>query len=358
MSDTQPLQKMSESTRPLPLGAVRMRRLRRTETLRSMVRETILVPSRLVLPLFLEEGTGRTTTPIESMPGVSRLTVEAACSKVGEAMELGVSSFALFPRIPDARKTPDAREAWDNKNLACKALKTLRDKFPEACLIADVALDPYSSQGHDGLVGAGPHGRPEVLNDKTVTALCKQAIVQADAGADVIAPSDMMDGRVGAIRLALDSTGFEHVVILSYTAKYASAFYGPFRDALDSAPVKDPNVPGDKHGYQLDPANIRQALREATLDIQEGADILMVKPAIHYLDVIRELRAHCDLPIAAYHVSGEYAMLRAAAERGWLDYEKCLNEALVAIARAGADIILTYGALDFAKQCHRGAGHG
>jgi porphobilinogen synthase len=306
----------------------------------------------------LEEGAGRSATPIESMPGVSRLTIEAACSKVGEAMELGVSSFALFPRVPDTRKTSDAREAFDAKNLACRALKTMRDKFPEACLIADVALDPYSSKGHDGLVGSGPHGGPEVLNDETVAALCKQAVVQAEAGADVIAPSDMMDGRVGAIRHALDSAGFEHVVILSYTAKYASAFYGPFRDALDSAPVSDPTIPRDKRGYQLDPANIRQALREATLDIQEGADILLVKPAILYLDVIRELRANCDLPIAAYHVSGEYAMLRAAAERGWLDYEKCLNEALLAIARAGADIILTYGALDFAKQVRRGVGHG
>lgn len=343
---------------PLPVGAIRLRRLRRTETLRSMVRETVLVPSKLVLPLFLEEGAGHSATVIESMPGISRLTIEAACSKVAEAMELGVSSFALFPRVPGARKTPDAREAFDANNLACRALKTLRGKFREACLIADVALDPYSAHGHDGLLGVGAHGRPEILNDETIAVLCKQAVVQAEAGADVIAPSDMMDGRVGAIRRALDNAGLEHVVILSYTAKYASAFYGPFRDALDSAPVSDPNIPRDKRGYQLDPANIRQALREAALDIHEGADIVMVKPAIFYLDVIRELRVNYNLPIAAYHVSGEYAMLRAAAERGWLDYEKCLHEALVSIARAGADIILTYGALDFAKQYRRGASHG
>jgi len=330
--------------RVLDLGARRPRRLRRTPVLRALVRETHLGPEHLVLPVFLVDGPGVRREPIEAMPGVARHTIESALELAHEALELGVCSLALFPKIDDHRKSPDAAEAFDPESLVCRALRRLRREVPEACLIADVALDPFSSLGHDGLVIEG-----EVRNDLTVSALCRQARVQAEAGADIVAPSDMMDGRVGAIRRALDAAGFESTAILAYCAKYASAFYGPFRSALDSAPVERIDVPRDKATYQMDPANAREALVEATLDVEEGADILMVKPALPYLDVLARLRAHVDVPLAAYHVSGEYAMLRAAAERGWLDYERCLAESLVAIRRAGADVIFTYGALDFAR---------
>ncbi len=337
---------------PLPPGAIRPRRLRRTKTLRALVCETMLPPSRLVLPVFLEEGKGSVASPIDALPGVNRYSLEASLGFVEKAIQLGVSSFALFPKVPAERKTPDAREALSPENLVCRVLSRMRREFPESCLIADVALDPYSSHGHDGIVGEGPYGRPEILNDKTVAILCQQAIVQAQAGADVVAPSDMMDGRIGAIRLALDQAHLEHVSILSYAAKYASALYGPFRHALDSAPVNDPKIPPDKRGYQMNPANKREAIREARLDIDEGADIVMVKPAGMYLDVIAALRGVTDLPVAAYQVSGEYAMIRAASERGWLDYRAGLKESLISIARAGADIILTYGALDYATWWH------
>ena len=331
--------------RPVALGARRPRRLRRTPVLRGLVRETHVRPEQLVLPIFIVDGHGARREPIEAMPGVFRHTLESAVELGREAADLGVQSFALFPRIDDGRKSPDGAESRNPNTLVCRALRALRRALPGACLIADVALDPFSSHGHDGIVLGG-----DVQNDLTVAALAAQAVVQAEAGADVVAPSDMMDGRVAAIRHALDARGLEHAAILAYCAKYASAFYGPFRSALDSAPVEAEDVPRDKQTYQMDPANAREAEVEAALDVAEGADILMVKPALPYLDVLARLRAAVDVPLAAYHVSGEYAMLRAAAERGWADYDRCLAESLVAIRRAGADVIFTYGALDFARR--------
>ena len=253
--------------------------------------------------------------------------------------------------IAPERKTRDAREALNPDNLLCRAVRALKDALPEAYVATDIALDPYSSLGHDGLVS--PEG--VVLNDETVDVLAPMAVLHAQAGADMVAPSDMMDGRVAAIRAALDAAGQTHVAILSYTAKYASAFYEPFREALDSAPVTAPNVPGDKKTYQMDPANAREAIVEAMLDESEAADILMVKPALPYLDVIHRLRAVTALPIAAYHVSGEYAMIKAAAERGWLDERLCMTESLLGIARAGADLIFTYAAIEYARWVHDGA---
>jgi porphobilinogen synthase len=257
---------------------------------------------------------------------------------------VGVGAFALFPAIDPALKTRDAREAVNPDNLLCRAVRALKRELPAAFAITDVALDPYSAVGHDGLVAGGV-----ILNDETVDVLAEMSVVHAAAGADMVAPSDMMDGRVAAIRTALDAVGHTHVGILSYTAKYASGFYGPFRQALDSAPVAAPDVPPNKKTYQMDPANAREALVEARLDEAEGADVLMVKPALPYLDVITRMRAVTDLPIAAYHVSGEYAMVKAAAQRGWLDERQGMTECLVAIARAGADLILTYAALEYAR---------
>jgi porphobilinogen synthase len=242
-------------------------------------------------------------------------------------------------------KTADGKSGLDENNLVCRTIRAIRLAVPEACIFTDVALDPYSSVGHDGLVS----DEGIVLNDETVDVLAEMSLVHARAGADFVAPSDMMDGRVGAIRAALDSEGFTHVGILSYTAKYASAFYGPFREALDSAPVDAPNVPKDKKTYQMDPANAREALVEMMLDEDEAADMLMVKPGLPYLDIISLLRRETELPIAAYHVSGEYSMIKAAAERGWLDERPCMTESLIALARAGADIIFTYAALDYAR---------
>lgn len=325
-----------------PPGMRRPRRLRRTETIRRLVRETVLPPDRLVLPIFLTESGEHADEPIEAMPGVSRHGIEHAIDFAQQAAALGIRSFALFPKIDQSKKTPDGAEACKDDNLICRALRRFRDTLPDACLITDVALDPFSSLGHDGIVKDG-----EIVNDATVEILCRQALVQAEAGADVIAPSDMMDGRVGAIRRTLDAHGYDHVIILSYTAKYASAFYGPFRAALESAPTD--NAPKDKTTYQMDPANAREAFTEAQLDVEEGADMLMVKPALPYLDVITRLRATCDLPIAAYHVSGEYAMIKAAGERGWLDAGPAMIESITACARSGADIVLTYAALEYAQ---------
>lgn len=328
----------------LPLPTRRPRRLRRTEAVRGLVRETFLPPARLVQPVFLIDGTAR-EEPIPSMPGQVRLSIDRLIAVCEEAMELGIHAFALFPAIEPRKKTRDAREAVNPKNLLCRALQQLRETVPEACLITDVALDPYNRLGHDGLVS--PAG--EILNDQTVELLAKVSVLHAECGADLVAPSDMMDGRVAAIRAALDAAGHQRVGILSYAAKYASAFYGPFRDALDSAPVDQPNVPRDKRTYQMDPANAREAMLEAALDEAEGADILMVKPGLPYLDIITRLRQRTNLPIAAYHVSGEYAMLKAAEERGWLDGQACLVESLTALARAGADVIFTYAAMDYAR---------
>ncbi len=333
-----------EKTPELPRPERRPRRLRRNPVIRGMVRETRLTPDRLVLPLFLMDGQNK-SEPIGAMPGHARLSIDLAVGKCHEALELGVGAFALFPAIHPSLKTPNAREAVNPENLLCRAVTAIKQAVPDAYVITDIALDPYSSLGHDGLISdAG-----EVLNDETVDVLAHMAIVHARAGADMVAPSDMMDGRVAAIRAALDGAGASHAAILSYTAKYASGYYGPFREALGSAPVEAANVPCDKKTYQMDPANSREASIEALLDEAEGADILMVKPALPYLDIISRLRATTELPIAAYQVSGEFAMVKAAAEKGWLDERACMTEALLGIARAGADVIFTYAALDYAR---------
>ncbi len=327
----------------LPRPWRRPRRLRKNAVIRGLVRETRLTPDRLVLPLFVIDG-DNVSQPIGAMPGHARLSIDLVIAKCQEALALGVGAFVLFPAVDPALKTPDAAEAVNPDNLLCRAVRAVRDAVPEAYFVTDIALDPYSSMGHDGLVVDGV-----VVNDETLDVLAQMAVVHAEAGTDMVAPSDMMDGRVAAIRTALDDAGATDVAILSYTAKYASGFYGPFREALDSAPVDAEDVPQDKKTYQMDPANSREALVEALLDEEEGADILMVKPALPYLDVIRRLRMATELPVAAYQVSGEYAMLKAAAEKGWLDERTCMTETLVSIARAGADVIFTYAALDFAR---------
>ncbi|MFV1995272.1 MAG: porphobilinogen synthase [Verrucomicrobiales bacterium] len=328
---------MSEPSKPshkLDLPR-RPRRNRRSEVIRGLVRESSLGVEDLIYPLFIHAG-GQ-DEEIVSMPGCTRWSLDGLLGEIEEASALGVRALVLFPAIDESLKTPRAEEAWNPSGLIPGALERIRAEFPDMVLVTDVALDPYNSDGHDGVVG--PDER--ILNDVTVEILCNQALSHARAGADVVAPSDMMDGRVGAIRAALDTENFEDVSILAYTAKYASAFYGPFRGALESAPKS-----GDKKTYQMDPANLREALREAKLDTAEGPDILMVKPAGPYLDVIRRLRDECTLPLAAYQVSGEYLMIKAAAARGWLDEDRIIRETLIGIRRAGADMILTY----FAKQ--------
>ena len=321
---------------------LRPRRNRASPARRALVRETILTPADLVLPLFVHDGP---LEPIPSMPGCARMPIADIIETATTAASLGIPAVALFPRIRDADKNPRGTASLDPDGLVPRTVRALKDALPGLTVITDVALDPYSSDGHDGLVQG-----PRILNDETLPLLARMAVVQAQAGADLVAPSDMMDGRVGAIRDALDDAGFTDVGILSYCVKYASAFYGPFRDALDSAPR--PGRPSDKLTYQMDPANVREALREVALDEAEGADVLMVKPGLPYLDVIRAVREASHLPVAAYHVSGEYAMLRAAASHGWLDYERCLLESLVCLKRAGADMIFTYGAIDAARRLH------
>jgi len=321
---------------------IRPRRNRKSAAIRDLVRETEVTPGHLIYPLFLQEGWKNTS--IESMPGCQRWSLEGLLKEAGEAHALGVPAVVLFPRIPDKLKTSKAEESFNPAGLIPRAIKALKKAHPTLMVITDVALDPYNEDGHDGLVAKD--GR--ILNDATVSVLCKQALCHAKAGADIVAPSDMMDGRVAAIRAALDGSGFEDVSIMSYTAKYASAFYGPFRGALDSAPKS-----GDKKTYQMDPANAREAIREALLDEAEGADMLMVKPAGPYLDIIAKLRAATTLPIAAYQVSGEYLMIKSASAAGWLDEKKIVAESLLGIRRAGADMILTYFAKDFAKSLSR-----
>ena len=331
----------TQTTRSVTLSLIeRPRRLRRTEAIRRMVRETRLSVDQLVAPLFVVEGHG-VRQEVPSMPGQYRLSIDELVREARELHALGIPAVALFPALDESLKTPDGREALNPDGLYPRAIRAVKEAVPELLVITDVALDPYSSDGHDGIVRDG-----RILNDETVEILARMAVVQAQAGADIVAPSDMMDGRVGAIRQALDEAGFTEVAILSYTAKYASAFYGPFRDALDSAPRHRPGVPPDKKTYQMDPANAREALRELRLDLEEGADMVMVKPALPYLDVIYRVRQAADVPVAAYQVSGEYAMLKAAALNGWLDEKAAVLEALTAICRAGADVILTY----FAKQ--------
>jgi porphobilinogen synthase len=306
--------------------------------MRAMARESFLTPANLVLPLFLREGRGE-RTPIASMPGQARLSVDLAVELAREAYELGVSAVDLFPALSDDVKDPRGSESTNPEGLMQRAIRALKRELPELMVCTDVALDPYSSDGHDGVVIDG-----RIDNDVTLPILAAMAVSHAEAGADVVAPSDMMDGRVRAIREALDDAGHTQVSILSYCVKYASAFYGPFREALDSAPKS-----GDKKTYQMDPANLREVEREVRLDEAEGADILMVKPGLPYADVIRRVRELTTLPVAVYHVSGEYSMLKVAAERGFLDYERCLMESLMCLRRAGADVIFTYGALDAAR---------
>ena len=310
--------------------------------MRRLLRETRLSPDDLVLPAFVQEGEGL-RTPIDSMPGHARLSIDLLVELARETESLDIPGIALFPVLPDDQKDPRGSQSTKPDGLLQRAIRSVKTAVPGLLVITDVALDPYSSDGHDGvLVGE------RIDNDETLPILAAMAVAQAEAGADVVAPSDMMDGRVQAIREALDTAGHTEVAIGSYCTKYASAFYGPFREALDSAPRA-----GDKKTYQMDPANARESLRELALDEAEGADWVMVKPGLVYADVIRLVRDHTALPVAAYHVSGEYAMLCAAAERGWLDYDACLLESLLALKRAGADVIFTYGALDAARLLAR-----
>ena len=314
----------------------RPRRLRRTEAIRSLVRETALRPDDLVYPMFVTEGEKK-REPIGSMPGQFRFSVDELVAECQEVQDLGIPAVNLFGY--SAEKDDQATRAYDPEGLVQRAVRALKEEVPGLCVQTDVALDPYTEHGHDGLVIGG-----EVANDESVEVLCRMAVSHAEAGVDWVAPSDMMDGRVGAIRRALDQAGFTQVGILAYSAKYASCFYGPFRGALDSAPRK-----GDKKTYQMDPANGREALREIELDIEEGADVVMVKPALAYLDVIARVREAFDVPVAAYNVSGEYGMILAAAEKGWVDREKAVLEVLTSIKRAGADMILTYFAKEVAE---------
>ena len=319
---------------------IRPRRNRQNEVIRSMVRENFLSPAQLIAPLFVIEGKDQ-NIPIKSMPGYARLSIDQLVIEAKELYSLGVKSVALFPAISDSLKTPEAREAYNSDGLNARAIRAVKEALPGMMVMGDIALDPYSSDGHDGLVDPITG---EILNDATLEVLAMQAICEAKAGVDIIGPSDMMDGRVGYIREALDREGFHNTMIMSYTAKYASGYYGPFRDALDSAPKK-----GDKKTYQMDPANGDEALREASLDEAEGADILMVKPGLPYLDIIYRLKQNFTLPIAAYNVSGEYAMVKAAAQNGWIDHDKVMMENLMCFRRAGADIILTYHAKEAAR---------
>ena len=319
----------------------RPRRMRRDAFSRRMMRETTLTPDDFILPVFVLDGEKR-EEPVPSLPGVSRKSFDRLAHDAEACLKLGVPAIALFPVIPPSLKTPDAAQAWRPDDLVPRTVRALKARFPELGVITDVALDPYTSHGQDGLIDATGY----VMNDETVDALVKQALCHAEAGVDMVAPSDMMDGRIGALRRALDDVGRQRTRILAYSAKYASSFYGPFRDAVGSAA----NLKGgDKHTYQMDPANSDEALREAALDIAEGADMVMVKPGLPYLDIVRRVKDEFGMPTAVYQVSGEYAMLKAAAQAGWLDERPCVLEALTGMKRAGADAILTYFALDASR---------
>ena len=322
----------------------RPRRMRRTASLRALASETEVLPQHLIQPVFVIEGEGAPEA-IDSMPGILRLSIKDTVAECRELHGLGISGVALFPKIDESLKSDDGREALNPNTLVLRAIRAIKAAVPELTVIADLALDPYTEHGHDGLWDAAAH---DLVNDATVEVLTEMAVLAAEAGVDMVAPSDMMDGRVGAIRSALDDNDFEKTAIMAYSAKFASALYGPFRDAVGSASsAGSHNL--NKRTYQLNPANRREALVEIALDEEEGADVLMVKPAGPYLDIIREVREETELPLAAYQVSGEYAQIMAAAEKGWLDLERCRNESLLAIRRAGADIILTYFAKAFAQ---------
>jgi porphobilinogen synthase len=323
---------MSELTR-------RPRRNRKSEAIRALVEETKVTTDDLIFPLFLVDGKNQ-KVEVNSMPGIFRLSTDLMLKEVEACLKLGLRAFDIFPAVEDQHKDKHATKSYDSNFFYLQALREIKKQFPEACIMTDVAMDPYSSDGHDGFVKDG-----KILNDETLEILGKMALAQAETGIDILGPSDMMDGRVGYLRSVLDKNGFIEVSIMSYTAKYASGFYNPFRDALDSAPKF-----GDKKTYQMNPANRTEALIEAELDTNEGADFLMVKPALAYLDIIRLLKDNSALPIAAYNVSGEYSMIKAAAQRGWLDGERVMKESLLSIKRAGADIILTYFAKEFAQS--------
>ena len=316
----------------------RPRRNRKSANIREMVAETNLNKQDLIYPLFIVDGINK-KQPIKSMPNCFRWTIDLLLKEIEACGKLGINNFVLFPAVENHHKDKKATYSYNSNNFYLKAIETIKNKFPEFTLMSDVAMDPYSTDGHDGLVIEG-----NIDNDKSLEILCKMALAQAEAGIDIIGPSDMMDGRIGAIREILDENQFTNTSIMSYTAKYASAFYGPFRDALDSAPKH-----GDKKTYQMDPRNKSESLIEAELAELEGADILMVKPALSYLDVIQTIKKKSNLPVSAYNVSGEYAMVHAAAEKGWLEYNQTFIEVLTSIKRAGADIILTYFAKDFAR---------
>ena len=317
---------------------IRPRRNRKSPAIRNIIRVTTMCVDNLIYPLCIVDGKG-VKQNVGSMPGNFRWSLDTLLPEVEECMKLCLNSFVLFPALEEALKDSTATYSYDDANFYLKAIREIKKQFPEACLMSDVALDPYSSDGHDGFVQDG-----KILNDETLPILAKMALAQAEAGIDIVGPSDMMDGRIGYIREELDAAGFDQTSIMSYSAKYASAFYGPFRDALDSAPKA-----GDKKTYQMDPANKYEAILEAEIDVAEGADFLMVKPALCYLDIIHILKERFDVPISAYNVSGECAMLHAAAQNGWMDYDKAMQEMLLSIKRAGADVILTYFAKDFAK---------
>jgi porphobilinogen synthase len=319
---------------------VRLRRNRRADWARRMVRENVLTTDDLIWPIFVIDG-AKTRVPVPSMPGVERLTVDQAVREAERAAKLSIPCIALFPFTEPTLRDPDGREAVNPDNLVCRAMRAIKKEVPQIGLLCDVALDPYTSHGHDGLLRDG-----EILNDETVAVLVKQALVEVEAGCDIIAPSDMMDGRVGAIRQALDAAGRSDVQIMAYAAKYASAFYGPFRDAVGSSVT----LTGDKRTYQMDPGNTDEALREVELDIAEGADMVMVKPGMPYLDVLWRVKEAFGMPTFAYQVSGEYAMLMGAARNGWLDEEKVMLESLIAFKRAGADGVLTYFAPRVAEK--------
>ena len=330
-----------------PIGrypATRLRRNRRDDWSRRLFAEARLAVSDLIWPVFLQPGDGA-PQPILSMPGVSRLTVSQLVEMAGAARDLGVPAIALFPATELALKTEDGREAWNEDNLVCQAVRALKAQVPNLGVMCDAALDPYTTHGHDGILSEG-----HVINDETVEALVKQSLAAARAGADIVAPSDMMDGRIGAIRAALDAAGFEHVRIMAYAAKYASSFYGPFRDAIGS---KTGAAPLDKRTYQMDPANSDEALREVAFDLEEGADMVMVKPGMPYLDIVRRVKEAFRVPTYAYQVSGEYAMLRGAIDQGWLG-EGVILETLLGFRRAGADGVLTYFAIEAAKRLKQG----
>ena len=321
---------------------IRPRRNRKSEVVRGLMRESSLTAAHLIYPMFVQEGDE--DTPIESLPGCTRWSVGGIVEECRRLLELGIGCIDLFAVVPEEKKDAQGSEAWNPDGVVPRAIRAIKTETPQMCVMTDVALDPFNTYGQDGIVREFPDGGYEILNDETVEALVKQALCHARAGADIISPSDMMDGRIAALRAALDAEGFTGVSLMSYTAKYASALYGPFRGALGSAPKF-----GDKKTYQMDPGNIREALREAELDAAEGADFLMVKPATLYLDVIAEMRRRTNLPIAAYHVSGEYLMVKAAAKSGWLDERAAMMESLLSIRRAGADMILTYAAPDVAR---------